>query len=86
MPGDPGDLLNTTKLLHHADALLQDLPPALLLLPPRLVVLLGSLRPVSLEQIGQRVLQNAGARLFTLGPVLSCETPPLWRPGIFDVF
>ena len=82
----PADLVTAAELLHHADALLQDLPPALLLLPPRLPLLLGSLGAVPLEQIGQRVLQNAVARLFTLGAVLGCQTSPLWGLGRLDVF
>ena len=81
-----GHLLRSAKLLHHADALLKYLPPALLLLPPCLPLLLGSLASVSLEEIGQRVLQYAVASLFTPGPILSCQTSPLWGLGIFDVF
>ena len=82
----PGNLLSSAKLLHHADTLLQHLPPPLLLLPPCLPLLLRSLGPVSFEEIGQRVLQNAVASLFTPESVLSCQTSPLWGLGIFDVF
>ena len=85
LPGGPGGV-HTAELLHHARALLQHLPAPLLLLLPRLALLLGALGPISLEEIGQRVLQNAVAGLFTLGPALCCQTFSLWGLGIFDVF
>ena len=85
LPGGPGGV-HTAELLHHARALLQHLPAPLLLLLPRLALLLGALGPISLEEIGQRVLQNAVAGIFTLRPSLWCQTFSLWGLGIFNVF
>ena len=84
LPVLPGDLLSPAELLHHADALLQHLPPPLLLLGDGLPPVPGRLAALPLEQISQRVLKNAvAARRLSL---LACQTSPLWGlAGIFNV-
>ena len=59
----PGDLLRPSEVLHHADALLQHLPPPLLLLAHRLPPLPHCQAGVSLEEVSQRVLQQPVAGL-----------------------